>query len=63
MKKATKLRYFIESLCIYCVQDDKVISALFDLLNSTDSEDVLQKQGLFFNALLPTILSGNTCQS
>ena len=51
MKKTTKLRYYIESLCIYCVQDDKVISALFNLLNSTDSEEVLQNQGVFFNAL------------
>lgn len=51
MNKATKLRYFIESLCIYDVQGDKVISALFDLLNSTDDESVLQKQGCFFNAL------------
>lgn len=54
MKYTTKLRYYIESLCIYDVQGDRVISALLDLLKSVDSEEVLQKQGRFFNTLSTT---------
>lgn len=54
MKYTTKLRYYIESLCIYDVQGDRVISALLDLLKSVDGEEVLQKQGRFFNTLSTT---------
>lgn len=53
MDKTTKLRYYIESLCIYDLRGDDVIASLLDLLSSTDSEDVLEAQSNFFNTLAP----------
>lgn len=50
MNKVKKVKYYIESLCIYDVKKDKVISALFDLVSNVDSEKVLEKQGSFFNS-------------
>lgn len=50
MDKVKKVKYYIESLCIYDVKKDKVISALFDLVSNVDSERVLEKQGSFFNS-------------
>lgn len=49
MEKAVKIRYYIESLCIYDVKKDEIISALYDLLGSIDNESVLEKQARFFN--------------
>ncbi len=49
MNTATKLRYYIESLCIYDLKDDEVISSLLDLLKNTKNESVLSKQSTFFN--------------
>ncbi len=49
MNKTTKLRYYIESLCIYDLKNDDVIVSLLDLLSSTESESVLTKQSRFFN--------------
>lgn len=49
MNNATKLRYYIESLCIYDLKADDVISSLLDLLSNLESEKVLSKQGAFFN--------------
>lgn len=54
MNKTTKLKYYIESLCIYDVKEDSVIASLLDLLRNINSEDVLQKQGKFFNTLSTT---------
>lgn len=51
MDKLTKIKYYIDSLCIYDLKNDAVISALYDLLNSVDSEDVLRKQSLFFKTV------------
>ena len=51
MKKATKIKYYIESLCIYDFKQDSVINALLNLLNSLDSDEVLEKQAEFFNTL------------
>lgn len=51
MNKATKLRYYIESLCIYQLKDDTVINALFDLLQNIGNESVLLKQSVFFNSV------------
>lgn len=51
MDKLTKTKYYIDSLCIYDLKNDPIISALYDLLNSVDSEDVLRKQSLFFKAV------------
>ncbi len=51
MNKATKLRYYIESLCIYDLKNDTVINALLDLLQNTENESVLLKQSVFFNSV------------
>ena len=49
MNTATRLRYYIESLCIYDLKNDEVISSLLDLLKNTKNENVLSKQSIFFN--------------
>ncbi len=49
MNTATRLRYYIESLCIYDLKNDTVISSLLDLLKNTKNENVLNKQSIFFN--------------
>ena len=36
MNKVTRLKYYIESLCIYDFEDDDVFSALYDLLCDDD---------------------------
>lgn len=51
MNKAERLRYYIESLCIYDLKNDRVISALAKLLGSTRDESVIQSQSEFFNTL------------
>lgn len=48
MNTATKLRYYIESLCIYDLKEDDVISSLLNLLSSLDNESVLSRQSEFF---------------
>ena len=59
MNKAVKIRYYIESLCVYDFKQDEIIGALYDLLNSLDSEAVLIKQSRF-----PRIIPlGIMCQS
>ncbi len=49
MRKVTKLKYYIESLCIYDFEDD-VFSALYDLLCDED-EDTVALQSYFFKEL------------
>lgn len=51
MEKAVKIKYYIESLCIYDLKDDEVLKALYDLLANLDNEQVLTKQAVFFNLL------------
>lgn len=51
MKKTKKLRFYIESLCIYDVKNDPVMQALFRLLKDVKKEDVLKRQSEFFNSL------------
>lgn len=48
MEKAVRIRYYIESLCIYDLKNDEIINALYDLLGSIDNESVLTKQARFF---------------
>lgn len=59
MDKLTKIKYYIDSLCIYDLKNDPVINALYDLLNSVDSEDILRKQSLFFK----TVSKNNSLKS
>ena len=51
MKKAVKIRYYIESLSVYDFKQDEIIGALYDLLSSLDDETVLVKQSRFFKLL------------
>ncbi len=54
MNKGTKLRYYIESLCIYDLKADPVLERLLYLLRSTEeNEQVLAAQSAFFNTLAP----------
>lgn len=48
MNKITRLKYYIDTLCIYDFKADPVISALYELLCSVGSEEVLKKQSNFF---------------
>lgn len=51
LEKALRIKYYIESLCIYDLKEDEVFKALYDLLSNLDNEQVLTKQGVFFNLL------------
>ena len=48
MNKAQELRFYIEALCVYDLKKDEVIASLLDLLQSINSEKVLEKQSEFF---------------
>lgn len=48
MDKIKKLKYYIKSLCIYDLKTDIVISSMYDLLCSVNSDTVLEKQSSFF---------------
>lgn len=48
MEKAIKVRYYIESLCVYDLRNDEIIHSLYELLGSLDNETVLEKQAKFF---------------
>lgn len=49
MNTAIKLKYYIESLCIYDLKADEVIASLLDLLMNLENETALSKQSIFFN--------------
>lgn len=51
MKKLTKIKYYIDTLCIYDLKNDPVIKSLYDLICSTESEDVLKNQSTFFKTM------------
>ena len=51
MTKATKIRYYIESLCVYDLKNDEIINAIYKLLSNLDSEKVLLRQSELFNLL------------
>ena len=48
MNKAQKLRFYIEALCVYDLKKDDVVASLLRLLQSVDSEAVLERQSEFF---------------
>lgn len=48
VNKITRLKYYIDTLCIYDLKNDELISTLYDLLCSVGSEAVLQKHSAFF---------------
>lgn len=49
MTKATKIKYYIESLCIYDFKQDEILNALYELVSSVDDEGVISNQAKFFN--------------
>ena len=49
VNKAVKIKYYINSLCIYDFKKDEIVNSLYDLLTSVDDETVLSKQARFFN--------------
>lgn len=51
MNKITKLKYYIDTLCVYDLKNDAVITALYDLLCSVDSEAVLRAHSNFFKTV------------
>ncbi len=51
MNKITKLKYYIDTLCIYDLREDAVISALYSLLSSVDTPQVLRAQSTFFKII------------
>lgn len=50
MNKITKMRYYIESLCIFNFEEDDIFTALYDLL-CDDEEDTVALQSRFFREL------------
>lgn len=48
MDKITKIKYYIDSLCIYDLKNDPVIKAVYELINSIDTEAVLEKKSTLY---------------
>ncbi|MCM1114054.1 MAG: ATP-binding protein [Clostridium sp.] len=53
MNKITKIKYYMESLCVYNLWDDEIFAALFELLNSAD-EYMLNTYSDFFKLVSKT---------
>lgn len=51
MNKAQRLKYYIESLCVYDFEDDDVFGALYDLLCDDDDGETVRMQCEFFREL------------
>lgn len=51
MDKITKLKYYIDTLCIYDLKKDAVVTALYNLLSSADNESVLRAYSSFFRII------------
>ena len=51
MNNIEKLKFYIDSLCVYNVAEDEVIKKLRRLLDKADSNEVYKAYGEFFNAL------------
>lgn len=51
MNKITRLKYYIDTLCIFDLKKDPVIAELYDLLCSVKSDEVLRKQSGFFKTV------------
>ena len=50
LNKVTKMRYYIESLCVFNFDEDDIFSALYELL-CDDEEDTVALQSNFFREL------------
>lgn len=51
MDRLKKLKYDIDTLCIYDLKDDIVVRSLYDLLCNVDNENVLKMQSSFFRLI------------
>lgn len=51
MDKITKLKYYIDSLCIYDLKNDKVIKSMYNLLQNANCENVLASHSAFYNTV------------
>ena len=51
MNKATRIKHYIDSLCVYDLKNDKIISAIYDLVSSLDNDSVISKQSKLFKLL------------
>ena len=51
MNNIEKLKFYIDSLCVYNLADDEVIKKLHKLLDCAESDGVYKAYGEFFNAL------------
>lgn len=51
MQKVTKIKYYIESLCIFDFKDDEIIKALYNMLDSVGTERILTEQSSFFKLM------------
>lgn len=51
MDKITKIKYYIESLCIFDFRNDEIIKALYNMLDSVGSERILVEQSRFFKLM------------
>ncbi len=51
MNKINKLKFYIDSLCIYNIKNDEVIKKLYALLENAESSNVFRCYSEFFNAL------------
>lgn len=51
MNKVTKIKYYIESLCIFDFKNDEIIKALYRMLDSVGSERILFEQSSFFKLM------------
>lgn len=51
MNKVKKIRYYLKSLCVYNFSEDKLFSAIDELLESVGSEAVIEKQSAFYRLL------------
>lgn len=48
MNKTEKLKYYIESLCIYDLKNDDIIQSIHSMLDSIGSDDIVRAQSDFF---------------
>lgn len=51
MNKATRIKYYIDSLCIYDLREDEIIDTAHDMLTWMDDEDVISYQSQMFKLL------------
>lgn len=51
MNKALKIKYYIDSLCIYDLKNDEIISAIYDMLCTDDNDLLLRRESELFRLM------------